>query len=88
VSYFCSSSQNDAPAKMYGFEGNFKIIHNDWLKGGGPNLQTSLSQRFLAENATLSEKFVIALKLTKRIIGMKFCQSPTHIYWVLQKTLK
>lgn len=83
IYYFSSSGIPDSTRMGYGFEGNFKIIHNDWLKGGGPFLSSSEFTKI-----TVNKKFttlLVFLKYIKRFIKMKLRFKSSHILWVLQK---
>lgn len=85
ASYFCSTGGSIPSGAMYGYVGNFEIIHNDWLKGGGPNLNHSLTTKYLSTDSTLLQKICIGLKFSKRILKLHMFRNPSHIYWVFQK---
>lgn len=83
IYYFSSSSIPDATRMGYGFQGNFKILHNDWLKGGGPFLSNSEFTKIAVSKKSTS--FLVLLKYIKRYIKMKFKVKSSHVLWVLQK---
>lgn len=83
--YFCSTSEHVPSGAMYGFQGVFRILHNGWLRGGGPNLKESLLTKFNSESSSNVDKLIVLLKITKRVVRMLRIRKPSHIYWVFQK---
>ncbi len=67
----------------YGFTGNFRVVTQTWLRGGGPYSETSLIQEL--RSAAFSRKIYLAAKLSKRLLGIFKRRDPSHILWVLQK---
>lgn len=82
--YFSIQIDGEPAGIMYGFKGKYEILHNDWLRGGGPNLVNSLQQEY-AETTNAMRKVTLSAKAIKRSIQSLFHRKPTHIYWVLQK---
>lgn len=71
---------------MYGFQGKFEILHNNWLKGGGPSLVHNLSRNLFLQDSNLLKKIEVLLKYFVRILRMVISRKkPSHILWVLRK---
>lgn len=85
VTYFASTSNRDCLARMYGFKGDFQVLHNSWLRGGGPNLDFSLHTDY--SNSSGMKKIILTAKVIKRYSRALMHRNPTHIYWVLRKPL-
>ena len=70
------------PAKSigYGFVGNFKKLHQSWLRGGGPYEEV---KNRLAPGYSGREEIVHLLKFVKRAIKLLSPRPKTHLLWVI-----
>lgn len=83
VNYFADSCH--AKTLGYGFDGNFKLIFADWLRGAGPfDTSESLFGKISA-NPSSMESILASCKLLNRYIRRISNHRPTHSLWVLQK---
>lgn len=71
---------------MYGFKGKFEILHNDWLRGGGPSLVENLSCILFDKKFIFFEKNKVLLKYFVRTLRMEFSRkTPSHLLWIMRK---
>lgn len=80
IDYFSGSSVH-ARTLGYGFDGEFEVLHNSWLKGAGPfsekrlNLQVSGSSIYFNSILKYLRRFWLLLRNRK----------PAHILWVMKR---
>jgi len=80
LNYFAAGTSH-ARTLGYGFEGEFEVLHNSWLRGSGPFAQSKL----VRADSTSKERFISRLRLIRRFFLLCQNRSPMHILWVLQK---
>lgn len=66
----------------YGFEGEFEVMYENWLKGAGPYSQQNL---FNVKRFTSRDGIVAYLKIMNRFVKYLLNRKPTHVIWVLKK---
>jgi SAM-dependent methyltransferase len=69
----------------YGFEGSFKIIFANWLRGAGPFDPTSSLANQVRNNPWSKISILALLRLLRRFLLTVLNLKPTHGLWVLQK---
>ncbi len=65
----------------YGFEGNFKKLHQSWLRGSGPF--ESLDHRLTPSFKSL-HNFLDVIRLINRTRKLRWFRRNSHLLWVLQ----
>jgi SAM-dependent methyltransferase len=66
----------------YGFNGEFEILHNSWLRGSGPYAAKRIEYVLESSRAGMLAK----LRLIRRGIKMLTNRRPEHILWVIKKS--
>jgi SAM-dependent methyltransferase len=80
IEYFSGSSVH-ARTLGYGFDGEFEVLHNSWLKGAGPSADSRLN----LSRSTNSFDFTSVLKYLRRFWLLIRNRKPAHILWVLKR---
>jgi SAM-dependent methyltransferase len=82
--YFAKKLDQRDFTPLYGFKGIFNLIHNDWLRGGGPFLTESVTNSFPLSNRF--GKIKLSSKLVFRFLRTHLnLRKPSHILWVMEK---
>ena len=69
----------------YGLTNGFDVVVNVPLRGSGPMSQKS--ELNLAKSTSYSSKFFIYLRLFRRFIKLFKVRKPSHLLWVLKKSI-
>jgi SAM-dependent methyltransferase len=80
IEYFSGSSVH-ARTLGYGFDGEFEVLHNSWLKGAGPFAENRLN---LFKSSGFFN-FASVLKFLRRFWLLLRNRRPAHILWVLKR---
>lgn len=80
LSYFSGDSVH-ADNLGYGFSGKFRVLHNSWLKGGGPFSEKRID--FKGSESKIFSKDL--LRIVRRFYRLIKNRNPEHILWVIQK---
>ena len=84
VQYFSGVSPMATNLK-YGFNGNFNLICQTWLRGGAVGERPTLSIEFKSKSKKQKIRFLLTLSNVGKLFKLIFAQRPTHLLWVLEK---
>ena len=84
VQYFSGSSPMAANLK-YGFEGNFKLICQTWIRNWAVADRPTLSIDFNSKSKSQKIRFLLSLSNVRKLFKLIFAPKPSHLLWVLEK---